>query len=162
MATTLLYMSEQKNKIFRQYLIQSIKEKLIEDLESYPNFENWFIEKVVPMVGENNQREVIISLTEIGTNKIEVTGIAVLNKTFNESKICLLKVNELYRGMGIGISLFRKSFEYLETQKPLITVSEDNLYYFKDIFSKLKFDNTSIIDNYYVNGKKEYVFNGHT
>lgn len=74
-------------------------------------------------------------------------------------KLCTLRVVENYQNKGIGIRLFEKSFETLNTRKPLLSVSEEKLPSFKRIFDCYGFKLTSIKDGYYRPNKKEYFYN---
>jgi len=120
--------------------------------EFYPNFENWYIRKVVPDL--YHKRRVIIS--EIRDDKI--AGLAIL-KLDDEKKLSTLKVSSEYLNKGIGLKLFEKSFQLLETEKPFLTVSEEKLIEFKKIFNYYDFELTSVHNNLYRKGKKEYFFN---
>ena len=73
---------------------------------------------------------------------------------------CSIRVNERYRNSGIGTELFKACFKFLETDKPVITISEKNIPIFKKHIDKYKFEQKQILDDYYIKGSKEYVYNG--
>lgn len=162
--------SQTEPEILRRFLINEVGEKAKEKLynylkdlaESYPQFDDWFYNVVIPGVklGDGG-REIIIVLSELENSpKVVLTGIAILKKEQFEKKICTFRVHEDYRNQGIGTELFEKCFEYLETRKPIITISGDR----KDMFEKhiliYKFEETQILKDYYKEGSIEYVYNG--
>lgn len=118
----------------------------------YPGFTEWYYQKVLPDVicGE---REII---TEIRDSQI--VGISIIKNNY-EKKLSTLKVMDSYQNKGLGLKLFEKSFEKLETEKPFLTVSEEKLHEFKKVFNYYGFKLTSIHDDLYRKSKKEYFFN---
>ncbi|WP_301009007.1 hypothetical protein [Helicobacter sp. UBA3407] len=106
---------------------------LKEAKQYYPNFDIWYYQNVI------------------------LKGICIVK--LSEKKLCTLRVMENYRNKGIGIRLFEKSFEALNTRMPLLSVSEEKLLSFKKIFDYYGFKLTSIKENYYRKGKKEYFYN---
>ena len=85
--------------------------------------------------------------------------VSIIKNTQEEKKICTLRVMEKYQNRGIGLRLFEKSFETLQTRFPLLSVSEEKYPDFKKIFDYYGFKLTSIKENYYRIGKKEFFFN---
>lgn len=150
------------NKIYKNHLnelsgivlsdMQKIYLQLSDAKKFYPNFEDWYLKKVVPdlVCGQR------ILISEIRDNNI--AGLAIL-KVNNEKKLSTLKVTSNYLNKGIGLKLFEKSFQILETEKPFLTVSEEKLVEFKKIFDYYNFKLTSTHDSLYRSGKKEYFFN---
>jgi len=118
----------------------------------YPEFDIWYFQKVVPDL--ILERRKIITETRDG----DVAGIAVV-KLSEELKLSTLKVDEHYENKGIGLKLFEKSFELLDTKKPFLTVSEERLPLFQKIFKYYGFELTSIHEDIYRTGKKEFFFN---
>ena len=62
-----------------------------------------------------------------------------------------------YRKKGYSKLLLEDSFEYLKTDKPVITIPEFRLDEFSSIINAYKWEKSSIIDNYF---SKEIEFNG--
>lgn len=89
----------------------------------------------------------------------DLKGVSIIKNTQEEKKICTLRVMEKYQNRGIGLRLFEKSFETLQTRFPLLSVSEEKYPDFKKIFDYYGFKLTSIKENYYRIGKKEFFFN---
>lgn len=150
------------NKIYKYHLnelsgvalsdMQKIYLQLSGAKEFYPNFEDWYFKKVVPDLFCEQR----ILVSEVRDNNI--AGLAIL-KVNHEKKLSTLKVSPKYINKGIGLKLFEKSFQLLETEKPFLTVSEEKLSEFKKLFDYYDFKMTSAHDNLYRIGKKEYFFN---
>ncbi|MDD4048905.1 MAG: GNAT family N-acetyltransferase [Clostridia bacterium] len=146
--------------------MDKVKEKLynyLRDLaESYPQFDDWFYNVVLPEVElKKGEREIIIGISELeDSNKSILTGIAILKKTQLEKKICTFRVHEDYRNQGVGTELFEKCFEYLGTRKPIITISQNRQEMFKNHIMRYKFEGTQILKGYYKQDSIEYVYNG--
>lgn len=121
----------------------------------YPNFKDWFRNKVEP--GLHSNRELILLMDG---EQASVVGFAILKKTLEEKKICTFRISDGWRNSGAGNMLMRECFDYLETEKPLITVSDKCKKSFEKIFSQFGFKQMQAIPDLYVAGSTEYVFNG--
>jgi len=117
----------------------------------YPNFKKWYNEKVIPDL-INFKRELIIE-----RRKDNIVGVSIVK--VEEKKLCTLRIIDKFQNRGIGLKIFEKSFEKLNTEKPFLTVSEEKLPEFKRIFNYYKFNLTSVHHDLYRDGKKEYFFN---
>ncbi len=165
--------SEIEPEKLRSFIINEVGEKAkdklynyLKDLaDSYPLFENWFFNTVIPEIElKNDGREIIIVLSHIqsqGYIKTELTGIAILKKTEKEKKICTFRIHEKYRNHGIGTELFEKCFEYLGTNKPIISISLDRKEMFESHIKNYNFVETQELKDYYKKGSIEYVYNGY-
>jgi len=120
--------------------------------EYYPNFEGWFFNQVVPEIKTGNRQLLIESRND------QVAGIAIVNTGY-EKKLCTLRVAEQFQNRGLGIRLFERCFEVLETNKPFLTVSEEKLPEFQRVFDYYGFEMTSVKNDIYRKGKKEFYFN---
>lgn len=128
----------------------------LKELERYyPNFKQWYYNTVGQSLTINT-RKIIIEQRDG-----DIAGIAIIKNDINERKICTVKVMPPFLNRGIGIKLFERSMDYLGTRKPLLSVDEDRLPFFKKIFDKYEFRQTQILQDYYRIGKKEFVFNGY-
>jgi N-acetylglutamate synthase-like GNAT family acetyltransferase len=124
----------------------------LKDAETYyPEFRKWYTEKVIPGLFFAD-RELIIE-----NRDNNIAGIAIIKK--EENKLCTLRITDNFQNKGIGLKLFEKSFESLNTEKPFLTVSEEKLVEFEKIFKYYGFKMTSIHNDLYRKGKKEYFFN---
>lgn len=149
-------------KIYISSIVGSISQKSIyndlSDLsDSYPDFKSWYENKVIKEISEGNkQREIIIALE----NNEEIVGISILKKTKEEKKICTFRIHEDYRNQGVGKSLFEESFKYLETRKPIITISENRKKMFEPLIKYYNFELVQKLPNYYKEDVVEFVYNG--
>lgn len=168
--TTFHLISEIEPFEIRKLLLYTVHDKakdcvynFFRDLSgSYPFFDEWFINSVIPEVEKRDgRREIIFAITENSLDGlIIISGIAILKKTQSERKICTLGVHADYRNIGIGSELFEKSFKFLGTRKPVISFSEDRIIMFMNHIKKYHFERTQILNDYYQNGIAEYVYNG--
>ncbi len=126
--------------------------KLLSEL--YPEFHKWFSEKVIPGLYSGER----IILLEHRNN--ELAGIAILKDTIDEQKICCLRVIPKYQNSGIGLILFKRSFQELDNEAPLVTVSSENAHKFEKIFNYFGFEFVEKYDNIYRPKKTEFSFNG--
>ncbi|MFX4238774.1 GNAT family N-acetyltransferase [Aliarcobacter butzleri] len=128
---------------------------ILEDIQRfYPEFRHWYSSKVIPGL-VNGSREI---LTEYRDERL--IGIAIVKNTQEEKKICTIKVLPEYQNKGIGIKLFKRSLSLLNTNKPFVTVPEERFNEFHKIFTYYGFQLTQILEGYYREGKKEYIYNG--
>jgi ribosomal protein S18 acetylase RimI-like enzyme len=136
--------------IYQTYF-DSVYNRLKNAKQFYPEFQDWYYSKVIPDI-LNNEREFIFE-----NRDDKIVGLSLIK--YEEKKLCTLKVFEEYQNNGFGLKLFEKSFEKLNTNKPFLTVSEENYNQFKKIFNYYNFELTSVKYGYYRSGKVEYFFN---
>lgn len=126
----------------------------------YPNIDAW-LNKVINEINHHPEnREMFICLSN-NDGSPSVLGLVILKKTHCEKKICTLKVDERYQRKGIGSALILKAFDFLETDKPLITVPEEYENMFSKILNKFGFKKTAEIHGLYRADKIEYIYNEH-
>lgn len=139
----------------------SIKEDLKKELPMnfYSDIKEWY-EKVMLEIEQNNKRrELFLALISKEEN-LHLAGILILKNTENEKKICTIRVLKNFRNKGIGTKLFEKSFEYLGTKTPLITLPEECYKKeFKFLLEKYNFKMTNKVVGAYRKNKIEYFFN---
>ncbi len=116
----------------------------------YPEYYKWFFSKNIPRV-INKTGEIIFYL-----DGFEIVGISVLKNDL-EKKLCTFMVNPEYRKKGYSKLLLEDSFEYLKTEKPIITIPEFRLDEFSSIINAYEWEKSSVINNYF---SKEVEFNG--
>lgn len=121
---------------------------------SYPLFNDWLTKKVVPgiCVGE---RTVLIEYRE----SIPV-GLLIVKHTDKEKKLCTLRVRPHFECKGLGIKLFEAAFDLLETDRPLLSVSEIMLPKFSSVFDHFGFSNEASYEGVYLPKVVEFSFNG--
>lgn len=124
--------------------------------EVYPDYKNWFYERQVKGCLIENRNIIFIK-----NDNDEIVGFSSLKKEKDEKKICTLYVKDSYREIGIGEILLEESFKYIETDKPLVTFSEDNYSLYEKIIKKYDWNLTQKLKDKYKIGKEEYCFNGY-
>lgn len=120
----------------------------------YPEFNSWVSNIVIPgiIAGE---RSIILEYRQG-----DLAGLAILKDSFAEKKLCCLQVMPKFQGSGIGLSLFEKSFELLNTESPLLSISEEQRSNFAKIFKYYGFEFSETYHQYYRPLKNELSFNG--
>jgi ribosomal protein S18 acetylase RimI-like enzyme len=131
-----------------------------EDLEfllhlsgDYPGIEQWFIQKVIS--GESAGTRNIFRIKR--DNRLVALGIA--KQEAGEKKICTVRVHPSYCGRGLGVRVFDHLLSWLQTSRPVLTVSERNRPQFQRLFDHYGFVITSITPNRYREGVAELGYN---
>lgn len=124
----------------------------------YPNFKKWFNKVLIENYNFPNKREIFICINKEKL-LINICGIMILKNYKEEKKICTLYIEKNFRNKKIGSQMIKKSFEYLGTNKPHITIPEEEYLNFKPLLDKYNFIETSKIKNYYRKNKIEYFYN---
>lgn len=88
-----------------------------------------------------------------------LVGCALLKNEPDEKKLCCLFVDPNYRGQKIASKLVEDSFELLNTNKPVMTVSQQNLGMLQKLIDRYGFELTSVKESVYKPGVKEYYYN---
>lgn len=121
---------------------------------SYPLFNNWLAKKVVPGICAG-ERTVLIECRESAP-----VGLLIVKHTPEEKKLCTLRVRPHFESKGLGIKLFETAFELLETDRPLVSVSEIALSKFSKIFEHFGFSHEASYEGVYLPKVVEFSFNG--
>lgn len=116
----------------------------------YPEYLKWYYNKNIPRI-LNKAGEIIFYL-----DGFTIAGLAILKKDIEEAKICTLLINEEYRKKGYSKELLESSFEFLGTDKPLITIPSKRIEEFQKIIIAYGWKETDYTDKYY---SKEIIFN---
>ena len=121
---------------------------------SYPLFNEWLIKKVVPgiCIGE---RTALIEYRDSAP-----VGLLIVKHTVEEKKLCTLRVRPNFESKGLGVRLFEAAFELLETDRPLLSVSEISLPKFFTIFEHFGFSHEASYEGVYLPRVIEFSFNG--
>lgn len=122
---------------------------------TYPLMESWGYDKVYHGI-QDGTRSILLEWRDS-----KLAGVAILKNDELEKKICCLRIGEEYQNLGLGVRLFKRSFEELGTDKPLLSVSEIALPRFKKIFDHFGFVKTETYPDKYVKGINEISFNGY-
>lgn len=129
---------------------------LTEQLDkSYPGYKNWFYNKQIKGCVDLNRNIIFVR-----NDESKIIGISSLKKTSEEKKICTLFILEPYRNREIKNLLLKESFLYLETEKPLITISEENLNTFQKTIEEYNWELKETVEDIYKKGSREFCFNG--
>ena len=117
--------------------------------DQYPEYLKWFYTVNLPRILKG-KGDIIFYL-----DGLEVVSLATLKNT-DEKKICTLLVNEDYRKKGYSKQILEDSFEYLQTETPLITIPTKRLEEFDKIIDAYHWSESSRTDEYY---SEEVIFN---
>lgn len=149
--------------IKEQYPIQYIQ-KLLNDVlilsmqvkDDYPNYRNWYQTVQVPGIYDGSRNIIIAHISD------RIVGFVSLKKTPEEKKICTFYVEKSFQKNKIGSLLATKAVEYLEEDKPLITIPMDKLHQFTRIGEKYNWEITDVKENLYRTTTPEVIVNGRT
>lgn len=143
------YPPEVIEKLLMDVLVLSMKVK-----DDYPDYRNWYQTIQIPGI-YNGTRNIIIAHI-----KDRIVGFISLKKTSEEKKICTFYVEKNFRRNKIGMLLAAKAVEYLEEDKPLITIPLDKLNEFAHIAAKYDWQISDIKENLYRLNNPEVIVNG--
>lgn len=120
----------------------------------YPNHCNHYFSKYIPGVF-NGTREIIVCYIVA-----RIAAVAILKKDNEEQKISTLYVNPAYRKCGLGTEILEKSFAWLGTTSPLITIADYKINQFAHYIKKYDWIETQVLPvGYYNNHSREHIFN---
>lgn len=142
------YSVEYINKILNKILILSMQVK-----DDYPDYRQWFQTVQIPGIYDGTRNIIVAHIND------KIVGFVSLKKT-DEKKICTFYVEKNYRKNKIGALLAEKAINYLEEEKPLITIPMDKLHEFIKIASKYNWEVTEIKENLYRTTTPEVIVNG--
>ena len=137
-------------------------------LDSYSGHWDWLQDKFFPGLKEGKRGYSFAvdydSAQAITTKRgilpvHSLVGCALLKDEPDEKKLCCLFVDKSYRGQKIASKLVEDSFEILKTNKPVMTVSQQNLGMLQKLIDRYGFELTSVKESVYKPGIKEYYYN---
>jgi ribosomal protein S18 acetylase RimI-like enzyme len=134
-------------------LAKVAKHELFAVSSFYPRFDQWYSSKVEPGL-QSGERKILLRYSNS-----TLAGIAIL-KTAEERKLCCLRVLPGFQGSGIGLRLFGDAFELLGSDKPLLSVANEQLPAFQKIFNYFGFQTGAEYVDLYRPSSIEYSFNG--
>lgn len=138
-------------KLLNNVLILSMQVK-----DDYPNYRNWYQTVQVPGIYDGSRNIIIAHISD------RIVGFVSLKKTAEEKKICTFYVEKSFQRNRIGSLLATKAVEYLEEDKPLITIPMDKLHQFTRIGEKYNWEITDVKENLYRTTTPEVIVNGRT
>ena len=121
----------------------------------YPGFNTWYDNLFTENKELKSGREIIICEKEYS-----IAGIAILKSTEEEQKICTLRVAKRSQRQGIGKRLMELSFEWLQNDKPLLTMHSTKQHQFRHLMQYYGFELEQKNRNYYNIFSTELVYNG--
>lgn len=128
----------------------------------YPDLADWYWNKVVPGFVTGNGMLLIAEQTAGPGNA--VAGVALGRKAgdgHDETKLQCLRVAPEDQRHGLGVRLFERAFEELDSDRPFISVSEEMFHdYARLLVNRFGFVLTRVEKSLYRPGKLEYQFNG--
>lgn len=120
----------------------------------YPDFYDWYWNKVIPGV-QNGNDEVIMAYL-----KNELVGVSII-KNSDEKKLRAIRIDERFQNKGYGLYLIDESLKRLNIDNPLCSVSEEMINDYSRIFiNRYDFNLSHVYKGLYRKGKLEYEFNG--
>lgn len=121
---------------------------------SYPKFDDWLLDKVIPGI-YRGERTVVIELR----NSV-VAGLLIVKHTALEQKLCTLRIRPQSESIGLGVRLFEIAFDLLGTDKPLLSVSETSRPKFVRLFDHFGFNQEQVYAGRYLPCVDEFSYNG--
>ena len=149
------YVTSYKYNIEHEIYYKQIMQFAETIVNYYPCYTDWLNNKFFYGLKSDTMRRGYVFAVD---NNV-LSGIALLKKDAQEKKICCLFVKPEYRKQGIATNLIRQSISLLQIDRPLITISEQNLSLFLPLFRNFGFEITEIKHGIYKKGIKEYYFN---
>jgi hypothetical protein len=147
--------------INQKYPVEYIK-KIIDEIlnisilvkTDYPDYKDWFLNKQIPGVYDGSRNIIVAHI------KGHILGFVSLKKDITEKKICTFYVAKTFRRNKVGSTLTKESIEWLECDKPLITIPNDKLFDFIGIARKYDWEVTDIKNGLYRVNNPEIILNG--
>lgn len=124
--------------------------------DTYPGHAQWFNDKFMPGLRNNDGRAYCFAVSGP-----RLTGVSLLKNTADEKKICCLFVSPDCRRMGVASKLMQDSIAMLRTQKPLITISNNNLEQLQPLINRFGFELSRTQAGAYRSDLVEYFYNEH-
>ena len=123
--------------------------------ELYPEFSDWYFDKVIPGVIQGNDKIILLE------KRNEIAGISIIKKGEDESKLRCLRIADKFQKNGLGLYLIDESLKQLDCPNPVVSVAEEMMHDYSRIFiNRYGFDLTHVYKGLYRDGFLEYEFNG--
>lgn len=121
----------------------------------YPGFKKWYFNLFSSDGILKDDREILFC-----RNSGSIIAVSILKNSETEKKICTFRVKKNFQGQGIGHQLMEKSFEYLDTEKPLITLHKNKENEFLRLLRYYNFQKVQSLKGYYRCFSTELCYNG--
>lgn len=135
--------------------VRAISDDMIFLRESYPSFDDWLLGKVIPGIYAG-ERTAVVELRDSA-----MAGLLIVKHSNTEKKLCTLRVRPDFESSGIGVRLFETAFDLLQTDRPLLSVSEPSMPKFSRLFTHFGFSKEAIYGGRYLPHVDEFSYNGH-
>jgi ribosomal protein S18 acetylase RimI-like enzyme len=122
---------------------------------AYPAFDSWLSEKVIPGL-LSGERTLLIE-----TREERVAAVMILKHCADEKKLCTLRVHPEFESRGLGVRLFETAFDLLNTERPLLSVSEPSMPKFSRLFAHFGFSKEAVYADRYLPHVDEFSYNGY-
>lgn len=126
--------------------------------KTYPNFRDWYLERVLPGLRSGTRGLYVAYADE---EEAEIAGILILKNECAEKKICTLCVFPKFQGWGLGKQFVELALRELKDEKPLVTVPESYRNEYAGLFAKFGFVMYKEYVGYYRPDQSEYAYNGY-
>lgn len=120
----------------------------------YPDFSNWYFDKVMPGVILGQDRIIVAE------KQNQIIGVSIIKNTSDEKKLRAVRIIDDMQSKGYGLYLIDESLKQLNCDKPLASVSEEMLHFYSRLFiERYNFSLDKVHKGLYRKGKLEYSFN---
>jgi len=121
----------------------------------YPDFSNWYWDKVVTGVLLGKDKIIIAE------NKAEIIGVSIIKNSPNENKLRALRIVDKFQKTGAGLYLMDESLKELGDSKPIVSVADEMINEYSRMFiNRYDFNLTHVYNGLYRKNHLEYEFNG--
>lgn len=118
----------------------------------YPDFNNWYVNTVVPGVVSGKTHAIVAEDDQ------QFVGV-ILCRSQN-AKIQCIRVMPSYANRGIGLHLIDRALHKINQDKPVVTVPEELINdYSRILVNRYAFDLSTVAKGKYRPKRLEYVFN---
>ncbi|WP_156373573.1 GNAT family N-acetyltransferase [Pseudorhodoferax sp. Leaf267] len=138
----------------REELLRLVRDDVDFLRGAYPSFDFWLQTKVLPGISAG-ERTVVVE-----RRGGRAVGLLIVKHTVDESKLCTLRVRPEFEFRGMGVRLFTRAFDILNTTRPLLSVSEMALPKFSRIFDHFGFACAGAYQGLYLPQVQEFSYNG--
>lgn len=138
----------------REVYINKIYNFLFELNFKYHDFKKWYAKLFSKQYFLKQERKIIFF-----TYKANIVSLAILKKSYKENKICTFKVNKKFQKIYLGKKLMELSFNWLEDDKPLITINRSEQIQFNRLFNYYGFQLEQEKIKFYNSYDDELVYN---
>ena len=120
----------------------------------YPDISNWYHYRIVNELNDSN----CILLHAYQNEKL--VGVSIAKKGIDPKLRCV-RISKELESSGLGIKLINRTLDEMETDKPMVTVSEELFHQYSRAFHHYyDFKIEQVLKGLYRENKLEYIYNG--